>query len=56
MYFENMAIKYVSPLLFIVVIVLFAFGIAIFFLMRKKEKPVLYYKLVIAYSLLLSLL
>lgn len=53
MYFDNMASKYIPSHLFIIVIVVLALSIGIFFLMRKKEKPVLFYKLAIIYSILL---
>ena len=53
MYFENMANKYIPFHLFIITIVVFTLSIGIFFLMRKKEKPVLFYKLAIVYTILL---
>ena len=53
MYFENMASKYVSPWLLGIVILLFVLAISIFYLMRKKEKPVLFYRLVMGYTVIL---
>ena len=53
MYFENIANRYVPPIVFIVVLVIMVLAIAIFFLMRKKEKPVLFYKLTIVYTFVL---
>ena len=53
MYFENMAQKYISPILFVMVIIVMAMAIGIYFLMRKKNKPILFYRLVIIYSFVL---
>ena len=52
-YVEGMNMNYVTPLAFIFVIFILAGAIAIFFLMRKKDKPLLFYKLTIIYSSLL---
>ena len=53
LYFENMASKYIPVILPIIIILVMAIGISIYFLMRKKEKPVLFYKIVIIYSIVL---
>ena len=52
-YVEGMASQYISAIVFVFVILLLAFGIGIFLLMRKKDKPVLYYKVVIGYTFIL---
>ena len=52
-YSENMVNKYVPWLLIIIVLVLLALSISIFLLMHKKEKPVLFYRIMIIYCLLL---
>ena len=51
-YRENMANIYVPWILFLIVVLLLVFAISIFALMRKKEKPVLFYKIMIIYSFL----
>ena len=48
-YVEGMSLDYVSPVMIIMVILLLAMGISIFLLMRKKDKPVLFYKLLIVH-------
>ena len=52
-YIENMSSIYVPWILFLIVILLLAFSIGIFLLMHKKEKPVLFYKIMIAYCVFL---
>ena len=52
-YFENMAKEYVTPIMFIMVFIILGAAIAIFLLMRKKEKPVLFYRVLILYSIVL---
>lgn len=52
-YVENMVDIYVPLIIFIIVLVLLVFSISIFLLMRKKEKPVLFYKIMIAYCIFL---
>ena len=52
-YIEGMSLDYVSPLMFIMVLLLLAMSISIFFLMRKKDKPVLFYKILIVYCFIL---
>ena len=50
MYFEDMTTKYIPTVVFFLAILLLFFGIGIFLLMRKKDKPVLFYRLLIVYS------
>ena len=52
-YIEGMASRYVSPIVYVLVILLLAGAIAIFFLMRKKDKPLLFYKITIIFTSLL---
>ena len=52
-YIENMENQYFSAILFIFVLLLLIFGISIYLLMRRKDKPVLFYKLVIGFSVIL---
>jgi hypothetical protein len=52
-YVEGMASKYVPWILFLIVIVLLALAIGILLLMRKKEKPVLFYRIMIIYTIVL---
>lgn len=52
-YIEGMSLKYVSPLMFIMIILILAGSIGIFFLMRKKDKPLLFYKLTIIHTIVL---
>ena len=52
-YFENMTSRYVPIIVFFLVVILLAFGISILLLMRRKDKPVLFYKFVIGYSVIL---
>ena len=52
-YRENMASIYVPWFMFLIVILLLIFSISILSLMRKKEKPVLFYKIMIGYTSLL---
>ena len=52
-YFEDMTSRYVPLIVFFMVIVLLGLAIAIFLLMRKKDKPVFFYKLLILYSSIL---
>ena len=52
-YFEDMTTRYVPTIVFFMVIILLIFAISIFLLMRKKDKPILFYKLLIGYSMLL---
>ena len=52
-YFENISRAYVPGILFIIVIILLAFSIGIFLLMHKKEKPVLFYRIMIGYCVFL---
>ena len=49
---ENMADVYIGTEMFIVVGIVLAATIAIFYLMRAKEKPVLFYRIFIAYGAL----
>lgn len=55
-YVPNMGKIYVPTLLFIVVVALLALSISILLLMRKKEKPVLFYKIMILYCILLLII
>lgn len=52
-YIENMTSIYVPWILFVIVIILLALSISILLLMHKKEKPVLFYKIMVAYSVFL---
>ena len=52
-YFENMSSSYVPGILFVLVIILLALAIGIFLLMHKKEKPVLFYRIMIVYCVFL---
>ena len=52
-YFENMTDKYVPWILFFLILVILGLSIGILLLMNKKEKPVLFYKIMIAYSIFL---
>ena len=52
-YFENMTTDYVPTIVFFMVIILIILGISIFLLMNKKEKPVLFYKVLVAYCSIL---
>ena len=52
-YFENMADKYMNPLIFIMIVLIIAFAISVYLLMRKKEKPVLFYKILMVYGFVL---
>ncbi len=52
-YVENMANIYVPWILVIIVLVLLILSISILLLMNKKEKPVLFYKIMIAYCIFL---
>lgn len=48
---ENMASSYINLSLFLVLFVILIGAIAIYYLMREKEKPILFYRLLIIYSL-----
>ncbi len=52
-YINDMARNYISPLLFIFAILIAISAILIFLLMRKKQKPVLFYRILIIYSIFL---
>lgn len=52
-YVENMADKYVPWILIVIVFVLLGLAIGILLLMNKKEKPVLFYKVMIVYCIFL---
>ena len=52
-YFEDMTTRYIPTIIFFLVILLLTFGICIYLLMRRKDKPVLFYKLVIGFSSIL---
>lgn len=52
-YSLDLASKYIPFYSFIIAVLLFIGGIVIHLLMKKKEKPVLFYKILIAYSLVL---
>ena len=55
-YFEDMTTRYVPIIVFFMVILLLGFAILIFLLMRKKDKPVLFYRLLILYCAILLVL
>ncbi len=48
-YFENMTSKYVPIFAFIVVLIILGLAISILLLMRRKDKPIAFYKFVIGY-------
>jgi len=52
-YFEDMTSKYIPIIVFFIVILVLALSIGIFLLMRRKDKPVLFYKILIGYCSLL---
>ena len=52
-YTDGMVSKYISPIVYVMVILLLASAIAIFFLMRKKDKPLLFYRITIVYTTIL---
>ena len=52
-YVEGLAEQYIGPLMFVVVFFILASAIAIFYLMREKEKPVLFYRILIVYCVVL---
>ena len=52
-YINNMARSYISPILFVFAILIAISAILIFLLMRKKQKPVLFYRVLIVYSIFL---
>lgn len=53
LYIENIADYYIPLLLFILTFITIVMVIAIFYLMRQKEKPVLFYRIYTIYSVLL---
>ena len=52
-YTDDIASKYISPLIFVITIILLIAGIAIFLLMRKKDKPVFFYRILIIYCVVI---
>ncbi len=52
-YLEDMANKYMNPLVFFMIILIIAFGISVYLLMKKKQKPILFYKILIIYGFVL---
>lgn len=52
-YFENMANKYMNPLIFVMIVLIIAFAISVYQLMKKKEKPILFYKILTVYGFIL---
>ena len=52
-YLDNMANDYLNPLIFIMIILIIAFAISVYELMKKKEKPILFYKILIIYGFVL---
>lgn len=57
-YMENMASEYITPIMFVIAGLILISGIAIFYLMKEKEKPVVFYGFLIGYSfcLIISLI
>ena len=55
-YLENMSQIYVPWILFLIAIILLALSIGIFLLMHKKEKPVLFYRIMIGYCVFLLII
>ena len=49
-YMENIASNYISTPMIIVTILILLSAVAIFYLMKEKEKPVLFYRFLILYS------
>ena len=41
-YFEGIANEYMNPLVFFLIILIIAFAISVYELMKKKEKPILF--------------
>ena len=52
-YFEGIANEYMNPLVFFMIILIIAFAISVYELMKKKEKPILFYKILIVYGFVL---
>ena len=52
-YVENMASNYITPIMFVMVLIILVLAISIFLLMRKKDKPILFYRILIVYSIVL---
>lgn len=52
-YFEDMVSRYVPILPIILILIVIILGIFIYSLIRKKEKPILFYKILLIYSVLL---
>ena len=52
-YFEDMTSRFIPTIAFFLIILLLGFAIGIFLLMRKKDKPVLFYRLMIIYCTIL---
>ena len=52
-YFEDMTARYVPIFVFFMIILLLGFAIGIFLLMRRKDKPVLFYRILITYLCIL---
>ena len=52
-YVENMSSIYVPWILFLLIVILLGLAIGILLLMHKKEKPVLFYRVMIGYCILL---
>lgn len=52
-YISSIAEKYIGPSMFIVVIIILISSLLILFLMKEKEKPVLFYRILIVYSFIL---
>ncbi len=55
-YTEDMVSRYVPWIVFVVIVILFALAIGILLLMHKKEKPVLFYKIMIGFSVFLIII
>ena len=52
-YFEDMTSRYIPIIVFFMIILILGLAIGVFLLMRKKDKPVLFYKLLITYCVIL---
>ena len=52
-YLENMASKYMSTLILFLSVLIIAFGVSVYLLMKKKQKPILFYKILIIYGIVL---
>lgn len=55
-YVADMASEYINSLMFWLLLIILIGSVLIYFLMRKKEKPVLFYKILFVYALVLLIM